>query len=134
MRSHYVTKIWIQAEKSYIDYLNRIEYGLARIEDGFLTPELTDIPLAPNVIVEMGLCYCKTPCHTNRCVCKKVELKCTEMCFCQNCENCDLEDYSDNHVEDEILDEENLQVYWHITYDCTNYCKFTFPVEKRQWK
>ena len=46
----------------------------------------------------------KTPCNTNRYVCKKVESKCTEMCFCQNYENCDLEDYSDNDVEDEISD------------------------------
>ena len=57
-----------------------------------------------------------------------------EICFCQNGENCDAEDYSDNKVEDEISDEEDLQVYWHITYDCTNDRKFTFPVEKRQQK
>ena len=27
MRSHYVANIWIQVEKSHIDYLNPIEYG-----------------------------------------------------------------------------------------------------------
>ena len=57
-----------------------------------------------------------------------------DICFCQNCENRDFEDYSDNDVEDEISDEEGLQVQWHITYDCTNDRKLTFPVEKRQWK
>ena len=108
IRSHYVANIWFQAEKSHMDYLNPIEYGWERTDDGFLTAELTDLPPAPNVIVEMRLCHCKTPCNTNRCVCKKVELKCTQMCFCQNCKNCDLVDYSDNHAEDEISDEEDL--------------------------
>ena len=108
MRSHYVANIWIQAGKSHMDCLNPIEYSWARTDDGLLTPELTDLPPAPDVIVEMSLCHCKTPCNTNRCVSKKVELKCTEMCFCQNCKNCDLEDYSDNDVEDEISDEEDL--------------------------
>ena len=80
MRSHYVANIWIQAEKSHMDYLNPIEYGWARADDGFLTPELTDLPPAPNGIVKMSLCHCKIPGNTNKCVCKKVELKCTEIC------------------------------------------------------
>ena len=80
MRSHYVANIWIQAEKSHMDYLNPIDYGWPRTDDGFLTPKLTDLPPVPNVIVEMSLCHCKTSCNTNRCVCKKVELKCTEIC------------------------------------------------------
>ena len=49
MRSHYVANGWIQAEKSNMDYLNPIEYGWARTDDGFLTPELTDLLPAPNV-------------------------------------------------------------------------------------
>ena len=47
MRSHYVANIWIQAEKYHMGYLNPIEYGWARTGDGFLTPELTDLPPAP---------------------------------------------------------------------------------------
>ena len=91
-----------------MDYLNPIEYNWERADDGFLTPDLTDLPPAASVIVEMSLCHCKAPCNINICVCKKVESKCTEMCFCQNRENCDSEDYSGNDVEDEISDEENL--------------------------
>ena len=108
IRSHYVANIWFQAEKSHMDYLNPIEYGWESTDDGFLTPELTDYPAVPNVIVEMSLRHCKTPCITNRCVCKKVELKCTQMCLCQYCKNCDLLDYSDNDVEDEFSDKEDL--------------------------
>ena len=108
MRSHYVANILIQAEKSHMDYLYSVEYGWARTGNGFLSPELTDLPPAPNVIVEMSLCHYETRWNTNRCVCKKVELKCTEMCFFLNCQNCDLEDYSDDNVMDEISDEENL--------------------------
>ena len=81
MRSHYVANIWIQAEKSHTDYLNPIEYGWARADDGFLNPELTDLPPAPNGIVKMSLCHCKIPGNTNKCVCKKVELKCTDIMF-----------------------------------------------------
>ena len=47
MRSHNVANIWIQAEKYHMGYLNPIEYGWARTGDGFLTPELTDLPPAP---------------------------------------------------------------------------------------
>ena len=108
IRSHYVANIWFQAEKSHMDYLNPIEYGWESTDDGFVTPELTDFPAVPNVIMEMSLRHCKTPCITNRCVCKKVELKCTQMCFCQYCKNFDLADYSDKDVEDEISDKEDL--------------------------
>ena len=61
IRSQYVANIWIQAKKSPMDYLNPIEYGWKRTDAGFLTAELADLPPAPNAIVEMRLCHCKTP-------------------------------------------------------------------------
>ena len=42
---------------------------------------------APEAIIEMSICKCKTPCNTLRCTCKKAGLVCTEMCFCDSCEN-----------------------------------------------
>ena len=33
-------------------------------------------------VVELSLCQCKTVCAQRRCVCKKNNLLCTEMCLC----------------------------------------------------
>ena len=38
-------------------------------------------------VVELAFCRCKHGCETKRCTCKKNNLICSEMCFCQHCEN-----------------------------------------------
>ena len=69
--------------------------------DESLQPITTDLPPAPEAIVEMSLCKCKGLCDTKRCACMKAGLVCTEMCFCQNCENVEHESEDENDSDDD---------------------------------
>ena len=58
-------------------------------------------PPAPDLdaILEVLNCSCKTGCNSNRCGCFKNELKCTEICRCENCSNCDRGEDDTNAVD-----------------------------------
>ena len=47
---------------------------------------------APESILEYVNCKCKKGCKTKRCSCYKSDLKCTELCQCDSCENLDVAD------------------------------------------
>ena len=79
-----------------------------RLTDNKLVPVPTDKPPAPEAIVELSLCKCKTNCVSNRCVCKKNGLRCTELCFCNDCEN--DEAYTFNFSSDEDDDSDGYDV------------------------
>ena len=49
-------------------------------------------PPAPDAILEVLNCCCKTGCFKN-------ELKCTEICRCENCSNCDRGEDDTNAVD-----------------------------------
>ena len=42
---------------------------------------------AMETLLENASCKCKTGCKNRRCVCKKADLTCTELCGCIGCEN-----------------------------------------------
>ena len=44
-------------------------------------------PPVPDPVTELSLCLCKIECTHTRCICKKNNLLCTEMCLCVNCSN-----------------------------------------------
>ena len=58
----------------------------------------TNLP-APKSVIELNVCKCKTGCKTNRCLCLKNDMKCSDMCLCINCEN----------GEDDNIDQENIK-------------------------
>ena len=62
-----------------------------------------DLP-APTGLIELSMCSCKSPCQTDRCMCRKNKLLCTEMCkcvdTCKNCDNDDTEYLTDSEEED----------------------------------
>ena len=47
---------------------------------------------APEFIIHLLVCKCKTGCLNQRFKCLKSDLKCLEMCQCQGCENNDQND------------------------------------------
>ena len=47
----------------------------------------TTLPPAPESIIHLTVCHCKTKCVTVWCKCRKNGLKCSEMCHCLECEN-----------------------------------------------
>ena len=84
-------------------------HGWKRLIDESLQPITTDLPPAPEAIVEMSLCKCKRSYDTKRCACMKAGLVCTEMCFCQNCENVEheSEDENDDSDDDNEIDSDD---------------------------
>ena len=56
-------------------------------------------PPAPDAILEVLNCSCKTGCNSNLCGCFRNERKCTEICRCENCSNCDRGEDDSNAVD-----------------------------------
>ena len=56
-------------------------------------------PPAPDAILEVLDCSYKTGRNSNRCGCFKNELKCTEICRCENRSNCDRGEDDTNAVD-----------------------------------
>jgi len=67
---------------------------------------MTSMPPAPEAIIQLVKCACiKTRCSTNRCNCRKAELKYTNMCSCA-----DSGDLCDNQLDTDAEDEEEEEM------------------------
>ena len=64
LRSHFVSTLWSQSHCSQIQLLDPTTHGWKRLIDESLQPITTDLPPAPEAIVEMSLCKCKRSCDT----------------------------------------------------------------------
>ena len=65
---------------------------------------MTTLPPAPESVIELTLCGCKTGCNTNRCKClKNGGLKCTGMRKCYNYENVESDDFL--NLRDHVIEE-----------------------------
>ena len=83
LRKHATTPI--MASPSPVGYGWKLEEGHLEIVWGTQQP-------APESILEYVNCKCKKGCKTKRCSCYKSDLKCTELCQCDSCENLDVAD------------------------------------------
>ena len=45
------------------------------------------LPAAPDPLLEIVKCTCKTGCKTQRCSCTKAQQKCSDLCSCESCSN-----------------------------------------------
>ncbi|KAK6191116.1 hypothetical protein SNE40_002860 [Patella caerulea] len=74
---------------------------------GKLVPVLTDLPPAPQELLDIVRCNCKSGCNTARCTCLKNGLECSMACGdCKGvCENCSVfpSDVMEEDVDDESL-------------------------------
>ena len=59
--------------------LDATAYGW-REKDGKFLPVKTDLPPAPNYLLEVIHCNCKTGCSTLKCTCRRHGLECTFAC------------------------------------------------------
>ena len=81
LRSHLTCLTWKSSHLKNTIYPNPSQYGWEKIEETFV-PIMRDKLSAPEAVVEMCMCNCKTGCSNFRCKCRKNELVCTEMCNC----------------------------------------------------
>ena len=105
LRAHVQARVWGQAAVPQQELLDPLENGYHRdSNDGQLKPTTTDIPPAPEAIVEMVRCQCKGNCSSNRCSCKSGNLPCTDLCLCSTqCEN-DADMHYGNRESDDDSD------------------------------
>lgn len=104
LRAHVQARVWGQATVYQQELLDPLGNGYHMDSNGQLKPTTTDVPPAPDAIVEMVRCQCQGNCSSNRCSCKSKELLCTDLCLCStHCDNdvdthyanCDSDDDSD---------------------------------------
>ena len=63
---------------------------------------MTTLPPAPESIIHLTVCHCKTKCVAIRCKCCKNGLKCSEMCQCLESENNRSDERDSNEIEDDL--------------------------------
>ena len=105
LRSHFTAMQWKSSHLPTPILPDPNEYGwtwseLHEIYEPIMT---TNMPV-PQSIIELIACGCKSDCSTDRCRCHKNNLRCTEMCRCDKCENSEndgFEDISEHLDEDE---------------------------------
>ena len=75
-----------------------LSYDWERSGDAYVSVMTDELP-APNVVIELSICSCKTKCITNRCKCNRYNLQGTDMCKCIGCENDGTDEQSDEELE-----------------------------------
>lgn len=105
LRAHVQGRVWGQAAVPQQELLDPLQNGYhSDSDDGQLQPTTTDVPPAPEAIVEMVRCQCKGNCSSNRCSCKSKNLPCTDLCLCNTqCEN-DADTHYNNRKSDDDSD------------------------------
>ena len=88
LRVYYQVQEWLGRASHY----NVKNYGWAN-NDGMLIPITTQLDAAPQSLLQIIHCSCKTGCHTLRCSCRKNGVDCSTGCSeCRGiCENMTVE-------------------------------------------
>ena len=79
--------IWRRSLDPMMNCPDIAEHGWIVDEEGKVSIDWMDLPPAPNGILENVQCACKTGCISNRCSCRRANLKCTSLCRCNSCSN-----------------------------------------------
>ena len=100
----------IQQWKGSRDDLSPVEWGWKESEGG-LTPVHTDLPPAPEELLRVIRCNCKTDCTNMRCTSIKHNVKCSPACGnCRGsgCINSDQLEYDDDDDEEVDNEDDNI--------------------------
>ena len=81
VRAHYQAMAWCNDIVANPDLPSPEGYGWERKDDSW-RPIMTSVQPAPQAIIELVRCDCKTQCTTNRCQCRREGLPCTDLCAC----------------------------------------------------
>ncbi len=83
-----------------------LQFGYYKDTDDQLLPVTTLVLPAPQAIIEMVRCQCKTNCSTLRCSCQRSNLPCTELCLCDVDGEC-TNDEDSNIMNDDSENDDN---------------------------
>ena len=73
LRAHIQARVWGQAHIAQQEFLDPLQNGYYKDEDGQLKPIATESLPAPEAIIEMVRCQCKGDCSSHRCSCDSVD-------------------------------------------------------------
>lgn len=85
-RANYQSFIWKRCLIPNILPENPVEHGWQISNNELVVNWMSKKP-APDELLTMVNCGCKTGCSSSRCTCNKSGLLCTDMCKCTNCIN-----------------------------------------------
>jgi hypothetical protein len=97
LRVYYQVQQW----KGTVDELLPQDWGWKE-SDGRLFPVQTDLPPAPQELLQVIRCSCKTDCSSLRCTCKKHNIECSVACS-----NCKGSGCANSFLESECDDDED---------------------------
>ena len=93
LRAHYTTLVWKSSHLPSPTLPDPVLYGWKLKSTGDMYEAVTTTLLpAPESIIHLSVCGCTTKCITLRCKCRKNNLKCSDMCKCNECLNTEQED------------------------------------------
>ena len=99
-RANYQTMEWKNALTADHIYIDPIEHGWQRKNDGLFEIKWTTLNAGPDSLLEFMVCNCqKSQCKTNVCKCKRFNLKCTDLCGCKDCNNQEQKPIESDHEE-----------------------------------
>ena len=84
-RANYQTAVWNQSLSPQMNIPSPAGHGW--ILDGEYKILWMTLPAAPDSLLEIVKCTCKTGCKTQRCSCTKAQLNCSDLCSCESCSN-----------------------------------------------
>ena len=109
LRAHYVSSTWVRCVHGFNPaLLNPTNCGWATEAENLncLIPVMTEELPAPEATIDMVSCKCtKTKCVSGRCRGHTNNLRCSELCQCENCENS-----SEFVREDMVNDDDNSDI------------------------
>ena len=94
-------RVWHQATVMQQQPFEPLQFGYSKDRDGQLLPVTTLVLPAPQAIIELVRCQCKTL----RCSCRHNNLPCTELCLCDTDGQCTND--KDCNIENENTDNDN---------------------------
>ena len=100
-------RVWGQAAVPQQELLDPLLNGYDSdndSDDGQLQPTTTDVPPAPEAIVEMVRCQCKGNCSSNRCSCKCKNLPAQTYVFATHSAKMTLTRHYNNRESDDDSD------------------------------
>ena len=99
-------RTYLQVQTWLGNQLDATEWGWCRTDDRFV-PIKTNIPAAPERLLRIVKCSCKSHCDTKRCSCRKHGLPCSEgfsECRGISCSNIEIldDEEGDSDLEEEL--------------------------------
>ena len=98
LRVYIQARVWGQASIALQDpQLDPMQNGYHKESDGQLKPTVTNALPAPQAVIEMVSCHCKTDCSSARCSCRTRNLSCTDLCQCSS--DCEVDEDTPSRYE-----------------------------------